>query len=466
MATYTQEQIEEVVRMINAGEITIQQLEQQYGVPAAEIQMNLDAINGGQAAAETYTAPERLFDPNLLDIFQDTTIDNTLNTPSAPSTVTYETTTTPNLDLNPFIPAGETVVNDFTGMNEFAPQIPVETDDNEGASVAVDQKLASLSSALNDILTSGASVSAVVQAVADLLRTTGTSSDAVAQITGENVGDINRELAKEGYGPAGDFNPAYQDYSEDHPSFNRTGTGTGFDQYGLTAKNVPTNQTTTTAGGGSELPDLSDDTASSEPTTGSSTQTPQDSGDMTPAQREHPWRYDGNGTFTNVITGEVGTAAIPDGVVFVEGDHYSVGNSGEVFNSENNQVAAVEQNADGIDVFVGLGGIGGAGNNTNNGTDAGAGGGGGTATPTTTTTPSGGGGTTTTTTTPTTPGGGGGTGGGTGTGDGPGNGGGTTNNIAVVTAPATPITDGMFADYAPKFRRQIGRNLLNPNFRS
>ena len=46
---YTQAQIDEVVRMVNAGEITVQELEAEYGMPAAEIQANLDAINAQTA---------------------------------------------------------------------------------------------------------------------------------------------------------------------------------------------------------------------------------------------------------------------------------------------------------------------------------------------------------------------------------------------------------------------------------
>ena len=49
MATYTQAEIDEVIRQVNNQEITVRELEAQYGVPAAEIQANVDAAN--EAAA-------------------------------------------------------------------------------------------------------------------------------------------------------------------------------------------------------------------------------------------------------------------------------------------------------------------------------------------------------------------------------------------------------------------------------
>ena len=45
MAQYTQAQINEVIRQVNAGETTAQQLEAMYGMPAAQIQANVDAAN-------------------------------------------------------------------------------------------------------------------------------------------------------------------------------------------------------------------------------------------------------------------------------------------------------------------------------------------------------------------------------------------------------------------------------------
>ena len=45
MAQYTQAQIDNVIRMVNAGQITVQELEAQHGMPAAQIQANIDAAN-------------------------------------------------------------------------------------------------------------------------------------------------------------------------------------------------------------------------------------------------------------------------------------------------------------------------------------------------------------------------------------------------------------------------------------
>lgn len=50
MAVFTPEQVAEVVRQVNAGEVTVEQLSQQYGMDANLIQENMDAINSGQEA--------------------------------------------------------------------------------------------------------------------------------------------------------------------------------------------------------------------------------------------------------------------------------------------------------------------------------------------------------------------------------------------------------------------------------
>jgi len=50
MAVFTEAQVNEVVRLVNSGEVTVEQLSQQYGMDASLIQENIDVINSGQEA--------------------------------------------------------------------------------------------------------------------------------------------------------------------------------------------------------------------------------------------------------------------------------------------------------------------------------------------------------------------------------------------------------------------------------
>lgn len=197
MAEYTQAQIDEVMRQLNAGAVTVEQLSQTYGVDASEIQANADAIN----ASTGYVTP--VYDPALLDIFQDTT---------APSYMGDLIEGVINHDFGPIDVTDNIIssIDENSGGNSIpapAPYTPPEIDDSEGTNEIVDTKMAMLQDAIHSIINSGLSQEEMVPQVAQLLRDAGLSSDAVAQASDFSLDDINAALSSQGFDTRGILTP-------------------------------------------------------------------------------------------------------------------------------------------------------------------------------------------------------------------------------------------------------------------
>ena len=198
---YSQAEIDAVVAALNAGTITTAQLEQQYGMPAAEIQANLDAVN----AASGYT-PEPVYTPQ-----------NALG-PQVPYDGYFDSSTPiggyeqPNLDgMMPGYGGGyepDTLGNTGSiytgGGGTGAPYIPVDIlDDTEGVYEGAGILQAQINDAITQIQNSGMSGPEQVKATADFMRNAGISGHAVAQVLGVPVDQIEIALASGGYDISG-----------------------------------------------------------------------------------------------------------------------------------------------------------------------------------------------------------------------------------------------------------------------
>ncbi|MDB4352390.1 hypothetical protein OAA60_03055 [Porticoccaceae bacterium] len=198
---YSQAEIDAVVAALNAGTITPAQLEQQYGMPAAEIQANLDAVN----AASGYT-PEPVYTPQ-----------NALG-PQVPYDGYFDSSTPiggyeqPNLDgMMPGYGGGyepDTLGNTGSvytgGGGTGAPYVPVGIpDDTEGVGAGADILNAQINDAIYQIQNSGMTGPEQVKATADFMRNAGISGHAVAQVLGVPVDQIEIALASGGYDISG-----------------------------------------------------------------------------------------------------------------------------------------------------------------------------------------------------------------------------------------------------------------------
>lgn len=425
MAEYTQAQIDEVMRQVNAGEVTVDELSSIYGVPAAEIQANIDQINGMQVV-ELNADPFPSSLPMATDFQEQGGPIGSIDAvqPTAPT----------------FNPQGG------FGLEQTTNNTPDEFIDNAQSPLPenLDEQRAVISEADVDALIAK-------RIELDKAKAAGTLSDA------DHKALILRELNTLGI-------------PVDEATFD---VFSNSDQYGLVSRRLDVFDSTAeggsvptpyipdpvtvadvggVSGGSTALPTTPDATGSVADVAAEADAAAAGNADLTAA--EHQWVYRGDGAFENSATGDV-TIADTVGIDFVVGDVYSAGD-GRVLDSAGDQVASVGQNDAGVNIFIPnvqgdsnvTGDTGTAGDSTGSGD-------GGSVTPTpagTAPTP---------TTTPTA-----GDGGGTGDGSGDGDGAGTTNNVIAVSQPSTPITDGMFADFAPRFKQQVSRNLLNPNFRS
>ena len=194
---YTQAEIDAVVAALNAGTVTTAELEAIYGVPASEIQANLEAVNtstGYVAPEPVYVAPEPVYDPATLDIFQDTTgtpsymdelIQGAINYDYGPINVTDS-----SIDDGPALPADDIYT-------------PPEIDDDEGVGEETALKETFLGDAFDAIANSGLTAGEMTAQVAELLRTTNMSSDALAQVSDFTKEELDTQLALLGYDTRG-----------------------------------------------------------------------------------------------------------------------------------------------------------------------------------------------------------------------------------------------------------------------
>ena len=197
---YSQSEIDAVVAALNAGTITTQELESIYGMPAAEIQANLDAVNASSGYSPPAYQPPNALGPQI-------PYDGMFDVPIGG----YEQ---PNLDgMVPSAGADAGYIPDtlggtgsiYTGGGGTgAPYIPVDIpDDTEGVYEGAGILQAQITDAITQIQNSGMSGPEQVKATADFMRQAGISGHAVAQVLGVPVDQIEFALASGGYDISG-----------------------------------------------------------------------------------------------------------------------------------------------------------------------------------------------------------------------------------------------------------------------
>ena len=144
MAEYTQAEIDEVVRQLNAGEVTAQQLSEIYGTPASEIEANLAYINqqNGHVPPTPTSTPVPTPEPTpttTVNTGAGTTTTTPSTTPTTTNTSTPTTPTYPGLPtININLPANQTpTATKQTGTNAASaatiPVVPRNTGQTIGA---------------------------------------------------------------------------------------------------------------------------------------------------------------------------------------------------------------------------------------------------------------------------------------------------------------------------------------------
>lgn len=194
---YTQAEIQAVLDQLNAGTVSTAQLEEQYGMPAEEIQANWDYLN----QQNNYTAP--VYDTDLLDIFQNTTANNTTTSPNYNGSFDDINNTLLNMSVQGNSSYEEGGI-DFTGLDTgFMTPDAMTAEDTEGKYVTATTKETILGDSFDAIANSPLTAEEMTAQTAELLRKTGMSTDALAQVSDFTKDELDAQMALLGYDTRG-----------------------------------------------------------------------------------------------------------------------------------------------------------------------------------------------------------------------------------------------------------------------